>query len=310
MVNILKTIKRETFHYGNLMVCGSVWTCPVCASKITEHRRLDLVKAVDTCKARGGGVLLLTLTVPHYSNQKLETVLDGISHAKRLMQKRKPWSGMKSALMIFGEIRTLEVTYGQNGWHPHFHVLLFTGLPVSRESLPALQESILVQWQKACMTAGLPLPNEHGVSLEDGSKAASYASKWGLEHEMTKGHVKKGKVDGKTPFDLLRWYLADEDKKAKKLFQEYARCFKGKKQLVWSRCLRTILELAAEKTDDEIAQAVEEESVLFAQLAPEVWKVILKKEKRAQVLALCKQGIEAFQDYIIQLIESEMEVIT
>jgi len=310
IVNVLKTIKRETFHYGNLAVCGSVWTCPVCASKITEHRRLELVQGMETFKSRGGGVQLLTLTVPHYANQKLKTVLDGIGRAFFLMKNRKPWKRMCKALMIIGDIKATEVTYGENGWHPHFHILLFTGLPLTKGSFKSLHESILDMWQKACVTAGLPKPNEHGVSIGDGSKSASYASKWGLEHEMTKGHVKKGKVDGKTPFDLLRSFIETEDPKWQKLFQEYAKCFKGKNQLVWSRGLRGILNLVAEKSDQEIAENVDEESVLFAQLAPEVWKIILRKEKRAQVLAVCKQGIEVFQDYIIQLVESEMEVIT
>ncbi|WP_458127413.1 hypothetical protein, partial [Raoultella ornithinolytica] len=60
------------------------------------------------------------------------------------------------------------------------------------------------QWKKACEKAGLDQPSyEHGLDLRNGQKAASYVSKWGLEHEMTKGHIKKGKTDSKTPFDLL-----------------------------------------------------------------------------------------------------------
>jgi hypothetical protein len=183
-------------------------------------------------------------------------------------------------------------------------------MPVEKEKMETVQTSILDQWKRACVTAGLPEPNEHGVSLDDGSKAASYASKWGLEHEMTKGHVKKGRQDGKTPFDLLRWQLEGKDEKPAKLFREYAKCFKGKRQLVWSQGLRNLLNLVSEKSDEEIAENIEEEAILFAQLAPEVWKVILKKEQRAQVLTVCKQGIEVFQNYILELIESEMEVET
>jgi len=109
IVNVLKTIKRETFHYGNLAVCGSVWTCPVCASKITEHRRLELVQGMETFKSRGGGVQLLTLTVPHYANQKLKTVLDGIGRAFFLMKNRKPWKRMCKALMIIGDMAGIRI---------------------------------------------------------------------------------------------------------------------------------------------------------------------------------------------------------
>jgi len=32
---------------------------------------------------------------------------------------------------------------------------------------------------------------EHGLDLRDGKYADKYVSKWGIEHELTKGHVKK-----------------------------------------------------------------------------------------------------------------------
>jgi len=126
---------------------------------------------------------------------------------------------------------------------------------------------------------------------------------------MTKGHVKKAKK-GKTPFDLLRWYLKEQDPKAKKLFQEYAKCFKGKRQLVWSRGLRNLLNLASEKTDQDIAESIDEESVVFAQLTLNVWWVIVKNNKRAEILEVCRNGIESLHDYLIELMESEMKVET
>ena len=76
------------------------------------------------------------------------------------------------------------------------------------------------------------------MDLRNGQKAASYVSKWGLEHEMTKGHIKKGKTDSKTPFDLLRDY-AEGDENAGKLFRIYFEAFKGTRQLNWSKGLKT-----------------------------------------------------------------------
>ena len=38
--------------YKGLMVCGSLWTCPVCAAKISERRRLELSEGLP--HARGG----------------------------------------------------------------------------------------------------------------------------------------------------------------------------------------------------------------------------------------------------------------
>ena len=37
-------------HFGNVIRCGSVWVCPVCAKKITEKRREELSIANDLWK--------------------------------------------------------------------------------------------------------------------------------------------------------------------------------------------------------------------------------------------------------------------
>ena len=71
-------------------------------------------------------------------------------------------------------------------------------------------------WKDCALKSGLSEPSEkHGLHLQSGNAAGNYVSKWGLEHEMTKGHVKKGKQESRTPFDILRSY--EETKKKKKL---------------------------------------------------------------------------------------------
>lgn len=300
--------KKQTFSYGGLMVCGSVWVCPVCASKITEKRRVELAEALETTKANGGGALLLTLTVPHYGHHKIETVLSGLTDAFRRFTNRKGFTREMDKLGVFGRVRTLEVTYGPNGWHPHLHVLLFTSSParVSQKLLSA--PSLLQQWKSACVAAGLPEPNKHGLSLDDGSKAAQYVSKWGLDHEMTKGHLKTGRQnDHLSPFGLLDLHIDRDSAQtpfqqeiaplAGFLFHEYAKAFKGKRQLVWSSGLRDLLHLDNEKTDEELAECHDQDATLFVQIPLEMWKVILKEEKRGEVLEVCKQGIDEFFRY-------------
>src|SRR5712691_4776616 len=39
-VDVLYSVQHQSAHYGGLMVCGSVWVCPLCAAKISEHRRV------------------------------------------------------------------------------------------------------------------------------------------------------------------------------------------------------------------------------------------------------------------------------
>ena len=82
---------------------------------------------------------------------------------------------------------------------------------------------------------------QHGLDLRDGTYAEKYVSKWGIEQEMTKGHIKQGRNGSYTPFDLLQYSIADatiNNRTAKSLYQEYGIATKGARQLVWSRGLK------------------------------------------------------------------------
>ncbi|SRR5258708_5626399 len=59
MVDVLYSPHRQLAHYQGLMRCGSVWVCPICAAKISEHRRSELEQAIANCIANGGTVYLV-----------------------------------------------------------------------------------------------------------------------------------------------------------------------------------------------------------------------------------------------------------
>lgn len=307
-VDIHKTISTGNFHYQNLQTCGSVWHCPCCAAKISEKRKAEVQQAITTHEANGGQVLLLTLTLPHRLNQSLKVVLNTLSKAHRLFEKSRPYNeGFKVQSGLVGRIRGLEVTYGANGWHPHLHLLLFVDRVAD---LKQAEHQLLTIWKKVVVKQGFDEPNHHGLTLENGEKAAQYVGKWGLEHELTKGHIKRSR-EGYTPFDLLRVIVGTYAGSGKNvdvfdavnLFREYGKIFKGKRQLVWSNGLRKMLHLATEKTDEEIADQVDEETSFFAKIPLNVWRVILTKEKRGEVLAVCEQGHDALYDYIIGIMD-------
>lgn len=299
-----------------MIVCGSVWVCPVCATKITEKRRLELATALEATKTNGGSALLLTLTVPHYGHHKIKNVLNGLTDAYRRFTNRKGFKRAAALLGVFGRVRTLEVTYGPNGWHPHLHVLLFTASPINSKLVKLTAAALLDQWKSACVAADLPEPNKHGLSLDDGSKAAQYVSKWGMENEMTKGHLKTARSnDHLSPFGLLDLHLDKSTAStpfqqsiaplAGFLFHEYASAFRGKRQLVWSDGLRDLLELAPEKTDEELAEEHDQEARIFAQIPKEVWPAVLRAEKRGELLEVCRQGLDALNRYLSHLCQND-----
>ena len=302
-VDILKS-QNDRFGYSGLFTCGNIWQCPVCASKISEKRRIEMNQALRAAEAKELTVLHKILTAPHHLGERLGDLGKKMSHARRLMQHRKPWKKLVDKFGIIGNIRALEVTFSwDNGWHVHFHVLLFMKAkfdPATRkQSIKNLEGMIFEMWRDACLSAGLGAPSrEHGVKLND--HADDYVGKWGCEHEMTKAHIKKGHEGHLTPFQFLDEYGAG-DERYKGLYLEYAKEFKGKKQLVWSRGLRDELEMQAEISDEEIAQADDPDSDPFARIPARVWLVVAKKEKQGELLEVCRKGEEAVADYLNDL---------
>ena len=296
---------HENFHYGGLITCGSIWACPICSGKISERKKVEVSTVLTKNQEQGGSAQLWTFTAPHHLGQSLNFLLDAMNTARRKMLNRKTWKRLIESLGVTGTIRGLEVTFSfQNGWHVHFHVLALLSGVYTQASLASIEEAMFHLWCSASVDSGLSAPSRaHGVSVEDGSKAAAYVGKWGLEHEMTKSHIKQGREGHLTPFDFLREYLAG-DLRYGAIFKEYAQEFKGKRQLVWSDGLRDKFGLGKELTDEEIAARQEESATKFASIPLNAWKIILSKNRRGQVLEVCRQGQDALFDYIIGLMES------
>lgn len=296
-VEVWKSVKNGLAYYGGLVICGSVWDCLPCAQKISEHRGNELKQAVESWEAQGGRVTMLTLTFPHYENQKCKPLRDKFQDARRILKNRKSFKRLMNQIDLVGDINRTEVTYGQNGWHTHCHTLLFTSGNVAITA-----GAVYPLWASACESAGLPSPSRaHGVSVATLKQKADYIAKqgkdtsnWTLDKEMTKGHIKRGGKEGMTPFDLLRAYRDTKEEKYKRLFVEYSQTFRGTRQLVWSRGLRDRLDLAPEITDEEAANTQYEMDILMAMIDPKLWKFIREKNYRGKLLEAANLGPEIF----------------
>lgn len=315
-IQVHKSVQYGTASYSGLQTCGSVWVCPVCAAKIAERRRAEILAAMAAHNAAGGCVHMLTLTAPHQRTDDLAELLQKQAKALNSFWSDRQTKAVLHEMGTVGQIRALEVTHGRkspqnNGWHPHYHILLFNGLEphlMRFDSLLAQQMtewalSLYAVWARVCVNAGLGEPSfKHGLKLDDGSHAAKYVSKWGMEDEMTKGHTKKA-LHGETPFDFLRALVDDsQDKQAAALFIEFAQVFKGKRQLHWSRGLKKRYAIG-EKNDEQLAQEKEDDfAVLLGVITIEQWRDILADDGRGVVLSLAaSQGWSAVADYIASI---------
>lgn len=301
-VTVCKSGEHKRAFYAGLVVCGSPWWCPVCAAKISERRRVELESAIATAKAMGLAVALATFTVPHGLGDDLSEILDRMQAAWRHMTMSRGYKEMRRMLGLVGTIRATEVTHGdKNGFHPHYHVLMFFRHD-QPQHVPATSELFLgCLWRTACTKRGLPEPSkERGVKVDDGSWAARYASKWGLENEMTKSHLKTSKgINGLTPWDFLRAVFSENCEKSRQLFTVYANSFKGRRQLYWSNGLREFFAMDNDLTDEEIA-AVQDDLTAYelANLTDQQWRAILKTRSEAAVLDLAERDPSRLLEFI------------
>jgi hypothetical protein len=299
-VQVWKSIEHKTTHYKGLQTCGSVWICPVCSAKIAERRRVEIINAMDGHKAAGGCVNLLTLTCPHQVTDNLVELLAKQAKALHSFWRDREVNVIFDEMGTIGQIRALEPTHGRlspqnNGWHPHYHILMFQGIGVDlvcfdQAQMTDWQVRLYLRWAARCVAAGLGEPSyAHGLKLDNGDQAAKYVSKWGLEDEMTKGHTKKA-LHGETPFDLLRALLSDNgDKQAAALFIEYSKAFKGKRQLHWSKGLKKRYAVT-EKTDEALASETDDKARLLGMLSIEQWRDVLAVDGRGAVLQVAAAG--------------------
>lgn len=299
-VQVLKSVEHKTASYAGLQTCGSVWRCPVCSAKIAERRRAEIISAMAAHKAAGGCVNMITLTCPHQAKDNLGDLLEKQAKALNAFWSRRKSKEVFKEMGVIGQIRALEVTHGRkslqnNGWHPHYHVLQFGGVGVDLARFEASQMRewqvrLYLVWAQCCVKAGLGEPSlAHGLKLDDGSKAAKYVSKWGLEDEMTKGHTKKA-IHGETPFDFLRAYMADKtDKQAAALFIEFAQTFEGKRQLHWSRGLKKRYAIG-DKTDEELANVEDDLCRILGTITLDQWRDVIATDSRVEILLVAASG--------------------
>lgn len=304
----LVTLRRSPdgrYHYGGLLTCGSVWHCPVCASRIAEGRRADLQAAIESAQANGLAAYLLTFTFRHNAGMSCEDSIKNLSDGMRRLTARRAYKRAMDKAGAIGAVRALEVTYGtRNGWHPHVHALVF-----AKHGALGILEEIRSEWERVHVAVWGTRAGKAGFDARGAEFAADYVAKWGqvkawsADREMTGGATKKtGRLSGKTPFELLAAFDAG-NRNAGALFQEYAEAFHGRRQLVWSPKLRERLGLNDEQTDLDIATEDERRPAeIVAVLDLEDWAAVVRHEARGKLLDVAESlGAEGVRQLLGEL---------
>lgn len=259
---ISKNDEGKAFYHG-MASCGDVHCCPVCSVKISEGRRQEVIHALRSHSESGYISLFATFTIRHSRNDSLCDNLIAFRKARSGLISCRRFKEIKKEISMTGYIRRLEVTWGEsNGWHPHDHeVWMIEKSFISPLHLQLLQFEVFKLWSHYCEKNGLDAPSfKHGFDLrwkdnKGHESVGAYLTKWG--HELTYGHTKKANgEDRHTPFSLLHSLQDKYNPKFACLYQEYAKAFKGRAQLLWSRGLKAKFGIQEFK-DGELAERPE-----------------------------------------------------
>jgi hypothetical protein len=276
---VTPVLNNGVAHFAGVATCGKIHLCPVCSAKIRAARADEVDTACAAWESAGHGVAMMTLTLRHYRRMPLGTLRKGQRHGLVAVQHDawitafgmragKVWQALQRDHGVVGYVRVWECTQGGNGWHPHFHVLLFTDRPWSRDRADAFEGSARSRWVRSVQSAGGYAPNDKGLRVDlpragDAGQFGRYLFKaqdgkarfTRLGAEVARSDLKTGRKGSRMPFEVAQGAadgLADDVP----LWLEYEHGAFGVRAMYWSNGMRAKLAELVElddRSDDEIA---------------------------------------------------------
>ncbi len=308
-VSVLYSKEYGCAHLGGLILCKSVWMCPVCGAKVSERRREDLSAGVA---AWGGSLSLVTLTLQHKLSDPLSALLPVLLGSARALRQGAGWKSIATRASLVGTVRALEVTDGPHGYHPHLHLLCFHDCPTGAagDVVRRFEQGIQARWVAVVGRLG-GVASKLAIDVRSATaEVAAYVAKfqreprWTVAHELAKSGSKNARGSGRSLAALLRDYVFSGDVLAGDRWRSAVLALKGANQIRWSAGLRELLlPGTVEKTDEELAEEQDDTAVLLALLSLAEWRAVVANDARAELLAVATfNRIECVREFIAKLL--------
>ena len=281
-IRLSATDGRMVAGFGGLETCGRIWLCPVCSAKIRVRRGDQIAEACARhLDNEGAACWFITVTLPHEKGDALRDSFNALNEAWRYVKTGRAYQVDKKRFGILGDIRAVEVTHGENGWHPHAHILVFTSRQLEFDEMCAWAARLDARWAQGLAKVGWP-QGKPGVRftmvpVTKGKGVAAYVAKVqekGLGNEIARADMKDAREGNRTPFSILADFgngaLADD----LELWWEYEAATAGRSAIRWSPGLwAKLMPDEDDLTDEEIA-AEDEKGSTIAYMAPWTWRRI------------------------------------
>jgi hypothetical protein len=320
---------RETgSSIGGVQSCGSIWACAVCSAKIRQGRAGEIETAAGAhlthalepkqigpaTRYRRGGLTFATLTMRHQYGDDLGQLLDVLMLSWSQVQTSAAWRRAKKRYRLVGQIRSLEITLGGSGWHPHLHLLLFTSVPLHDDETDELGNVLFATWAEALASYGAtcervgfdcqPVRKADDVARYVAKVQDEFGNERGLGLELSRHDLKTGRrAASRTPFQLLADASRSDrdDTRDLALWREYERATKGRRAIEFSRGLRGRLALP-EVSDQDLADAEADQVVAVVPIDPWTWSqlVLPVAGRRVALVVAADKGGEVLVRRLLQ----------
>lgn len=257
-VFVLRNKNRQDSTLFGQLTCKNPWACPHCSAVRMNHYAKEIAAALDALKSTHFG-FMTTFTIPHLKFQSCRQVTDilyktwrkftlnSTSNRKTTDGKIRwssPFHKFRAENEIKHHVRAAEYTYGNNGWHPHFHVIFWTPRKY-KDRILSYENSIKNFWIK-CFCSVIKEYNFdeitekyfiNQINIEYGSKSlyiskngqeiaestsSEYLCGWGTDKELTGNRQKKASHNNHlTPYQILE-LATNGDQEMADLYIEFA----------------------------------------------------------------------------------------
>ena len=261
--------------------CGRAWECAVCRSRLALAHAAEIGTALRRWHEAGYHALFVTLTIRHSYGDSLLAMREGMAAAWGNFTSGRQWLEWRRGNGA-EYVLALDITHGDNGWHAHYHAIVFTKTELDADESRAWFHDRWVRFVSAKMgrphvgtRANMVAVEAVERTSEGEEKVGRYISKMGFEMvaDLNKTLPKPG--GGRTPWailesatetrDFARYAFAkgrdnaeavsDLSKRETAIWCDYVAGLYRARWVRWSEGIREELDLGA-PLDDSCADAV------------------------------------------------------
>lgn len=275
-VYLMKSGSKAKF-VGQTM-CKNPFACPCCSAYMMAKYASEIANALDALKSEYFP-FMITFTTPHLRFMSCRMVTDILfdtfkywRHQAKQIYLTKPNKKLPVVYHFYNQLQithwvaVLEYTWGVNGWHPHFHAILWAKRS-EKDNILKWQNELAEWWayhNKRIMRKHFAKrfnndefidkyvnnlfnksENHEGCYISrhsDGTisecLSSDYIAGWGADKELTGNYRKQASHDGHlTPYQILeKAYYGDEQ--MKQLYLEFCKQVRIKPvhhRVIWSQ---------------------------------------------------------------------------